>query len=135
MLEPLDRPEPRWRLALHRLPVTLAVLLVVGGGAAGLAYVASGSGTHRFPAMLLNDLREPVQVGACAQDDCKSGGLLNAYRLAAGERLQIALRAESAANPILITTLEAERVGCLFPRYEEKPQTRPLIRLSTARSC
>jgi hypothetical protein len=132
---PLDRPAPRWRVALTRLPVTLAVLLVVAGGAAGLAYVASGSGEHRFPATLLNDLGERVQVGACEQDDCKSGGLLNAYLLSPGKRLTVALRPGSTVNPILITTQESKRVGCLFPRYRHAPKTPPLIRLSEARTC
>ena len=87
---PLDRAPARWRVALRRLPVTLAVLLIAGGGAAGLAYVASGSGAHRFPATLLNDLGETVEVGACAADDCKSGGSLNAFRLAPGQEMTVA---------------------------------------------
>jgi hypothetical protein len=132
---PLDRPQPRWRVALRRLPVTLAVLLVVGSAAAGLAYVASGSGTHRFPATLLNDLGQTVEVGACAESDCKSGGILNAYRLAAGQELTVALRAGSAANPILITTLAGKRVGCLLPRYRRAPMTPPLLRLGQAHPC
>jgi len=133
--DPLDRPEPRVRVALRRLPVTLGVLAVVGGSAAGLAYVASGSGVHRFEAALRNDLGRPVEVGACEQDDCKSGGMLTANRLAPGDRLRIGLRADSVVNPILVTTLESKRIGCLFLRYAKKPAQPPLIGLSRARPC
>ena len=132
---PLDRPQPGWRLGLRRLPVTLGVLVIVGGGAAGLAYVASGSGTHRFPAILLNDVGQSLEVGACAEDDCKSGGILNAYRVAPGQELTVALRAGDAVSPILITTLAAKRVGCLFPRYRKAPKTPPQIPLSRAHTC
>ena len=72
---PLDRPQQRWRLALRRLPITLAVLAAVGW------------------------------------------------------------RAGSVVNPILITTLEGKRIGCLFRRYAKTPARPPVIRLSGARSC
>ena len=132
---PLDRAQPRWRIALRRLPVTLAVLAIVAGGAGGLAYVASGSGTHRFPAVLRNDLGESVELGACEHDDCKSGGIVTAYRVEDGQELEIGLRAGSVVNPVLITTLEARRLGCLFLRYRKAPPTPPTITLSQARPC
>jgi hypothetical protein len=132
---PLDRPQARWRLALRRLPVTLAVLAVVGGGAAGLAYVASGSGTHRFPAVLRNDLGAGVVVGACEEDDCTPGGFVNGFRVPPGGELTVGLRAGSVVNPMLITTLEAKRIGCLFLRYAKAPPRAPVIRLSEAKSC
>src|SRR5438034_4737151 len=91
---PLDRPQQRWRTALRRLPVTLAVLAVVGGGAAGLAYVASGSGVHRFPARVVNDLGRTVEFGVCEHDDCKKGGTSAAFSLAPGQRLTVGLRAD-----------------------------------------
>ena len=132
---PLDRPQQRWRLALRRLPITLAVLAVVGGGAAGLAYVASGSGTHRFPAILRNDLGATVVVGACEEDDCTPGGIVNGFRVPPGQELTVGLRAGSVVNPTLITTLEGKRIGCLFLRYAKTPARPPVIRLSDGRSC
>ena len=134
-LDPLDRPQPRWHVALRRLPVTLAVLAVVGGGAAGLAYVASGSGAHRFPAHLVNDLGRTVELGECEHEDCKMGGMLTAFTLEPGKRLTVGLRTDSALNPILITTPESKRLGCFFLRYAKKPERTPLIRLSSAQKC
>lgn len=124
----------RWRVVFRRLPLTLAVLAVVGGGAAGLAYVASGSGAHRFPATLQNDLGRPVELGECEEDDCTPGGMLVGYRLDAGQKLRVGLRT-SVINPILITTPESKRIGCLFLRYAEEPATTPLILLSASRPC
>ena len=131
----LDRPESRRRIALRRLPVTLAVLAFVGGGAAGLAYVASGSGAHRFPARLVNDLGRTVEVGECEHDDCKKGGMLTAFTLGPGQRLGIGLRSDSALNPIMITTPESKRIGCFFLRYAKQPAQTPVLRLSSAPKC
>jgi hypothetical protein len=131
---PLDQAPSRRRTALRRLPLTIAVLAIVGGSAAGLAYVASGSGTHRFRATIRNDLGRVVQVGGCEKDDC-TGGMLSSYRLAPGRLLSVGLRPGGVVNPILVTTLESKRLGCFFLRYAEEPSRPPLIRLSSAQPC
>jgi hypothetical protein len=131
---PLDRPQSRWRIAFRRLPVTLSVLAVVTGGAAGLAYVASGSGVHRFSATLRNDLGQTVIVGSCEHKDCKKDGVTTAYRLAPGQSLTVGFHAGSV-NPILVTTQESKRLGCFFLRYATPPARAPVIRLSEGRSC
>jgi hypothetical protein len=131
----LDLPPSRWRVVLRRLPITLAVLLTVGGAAAGLAYVASGSGTHGFPARLTNDLGETVEVGPCAESDCRKGGSLGPQSLAADQELTVGLRTGRSPNPFLITTLAGVRVGCLFLRYAKEPPEAPLVPLSRARRC
>jgi hypothetical protein len=134
-LDPLDLPQPRWRLAIRRLPVTLAVLAVVGGGAAGLVYVASGSGVHHFPARLVNDLGYTVEVGACEQDDCKKGGMLAAVALQPKQQLLVGVRTASVVNPILVTTPEAKRIGCFFLRYPKEPVRPVVVWLTNARPC
>jgi len=135
LLDPLDLPQPRWRIVLRRLPVTLAVLAVVIGGAAGLAYVASGSGAHRFPARLVNDLGRTVELGECEHSDCKKGGMLTAFTLKPGQGLTVGFRAGSALNPIMVTTPESKRLGCFFLRYANEPARAPVIRLSRAARC
>jgi hypothetical protein len=134
-LDRLDRPQPRWRVAVGRLPITLSVLAIVAGGAAGLAYVASGSGVHHFRAEVVNDLGQTVEFGSCEHDDCKKGGMAPAFTLDPGERLEIGLRASSVVNPLLVTTPEAKRLGCFFLRYAKAPPRPPVISLSKAQAC
>jgi hypothetical protein len=131
----LDGPPQQWRLALRRLPVTLAVLVVVASTAAGLAYVASGSGVHGFRAILVNDLGETVLYGGCDETDCKKGGALSPQQLAAGERDTVQLHVGGDGNPILVLTPDGKRVGCLFLRYKKAPAVEPVIRLSKAIGC
>ena len=128
-------PASRWQLALRRLPLTLSVLLIVGGAAAGLAYVASGSGGHGMAATFYNDLGETVEVGSCADPKCKSGGSLDAQRVAARQSLLETLRTGSAVNPFLVTTLAGQRVGCLFLSYRRQPRESPVIPLSRVVRC
>ena len=100
----LDGPPRQWQVALRRLPLTLAILIFVGGTAAGLAYVASGSSSKGVEAVFVNDVGETVLYGGCDESDCKKGGALSPQQLTAGQRVRVRLALGQGGNPILVLT-------------------------------
>jgi hypothetical protein len=135
------RPAPteprgsRRRTAFRRLPLTLGVLLLVVLAVAGLAYVAAQPSGQAFQGTLVNNLRLAVNVGSCADKDCKDGGSFDIERVEPGKTVVATFQAGSAVNPFVITTLTSRRVGCLFLRYAKVPKIAPVVPLTRAQHC
>src|SRR5437667_3265649 len=122
---------PRARLALRRLPVTLAVLAVVGGVSAALVYIAAGFGSGQLPVTLSNNLDRAVEIGRCVQPTCRSGARSSIHRVEPGQSRVEAVDRGTTITAFLVTTPAGARIGCLFLRYRHLPKKSPTIPLSS----
>ncbi len=127
---------PRSRVVLRRLPVTLAVLLVVVGVSAALVYIAAGFGSGQVPVTLVNDLGRAVEIGRCVEATCRSGARSSIHRVEPRQARVEAVDRKPGVASFLVTAPSGARIGCLFLRYRQLPQKKSsTVPLSSARRC